>query len=150
MKSVQAKRIRAVRERMEKVAGGRVAEASGLVRAIDEQKSALEGEMRDLQERTQGTAETNAAELFTAASTLEKARRRVRELSVKRNEAADSLLTLESELHDARRATEMADRLCVKLRAADKARREKLEQELGDDAGGRIAMLARRARETEE
>lgn len=146
MKSRQAKRIRAMRERLEKVAGGRVAEANGRVQVIDEQKSALEVEMHDLQQRTHSSTETSGEQLFTAASTLEKARRRVRELSEKRNEAVNSLLSLESELHDARRATEMADRLCLSLRAVDDARREKLERELSDDAGGRIAMLERRAR----
>lgn len=150
MKSRQAKRIRAMRERMEKVAGGRVAEASGRVRIIDKQKSALEGEMLELQQRTQGAPETSGEQLFIAASTLEKARRRVRDLSVKRDDAATSLLALESELHDARRATEMADRLCAQLRAADEARREKLERELSDDAGARIAALGRRGRGEEE
>lgn len=140
MKSRQAKRIRAMRERMEKVVAGRVTEAGARVRSIEAKKAALEGEMRELQNTS--VSETSAQELFVAASTLEKARRRVKDLSAKRNEAADVLLELESELHDARRATEMADRLCAKLRAADQARRDKLEQELSDDAGSRLARSA--------
>lgn len=128
---------------MEKVAGGRVAEAGKRIQIIDRQKSALEGEMLALHEQTHASTQTSAEELFIAASTLEKARRRVRELSAKRDDAATHLLSVESELHDARRATEMADRLCAKLQAADDARREKLDRELSDDAGARIAALSK-------
>ncbi|MFK8003648.1 MAG: hypothetical protein AB8H86_29060 [Polyangiales bacterium] len=144
MKSRQAKRIRAMRERMEKVAGGRVAEAGKRIQIIDKQKSALEDEMLELQAQTQAAPQASGEQLFIAASTLEKARQRVRELSAKRDDAAVHLLSVESELHDARRATEMADRLCSKLRAADDARREKLDRELSDDAGARISAQSKR------
>ena len=148
MKSQQAKRIRAMRERMEKVVGGRVSKAKDLVQAINNQRNALIGEMHDFQQHTQGS-ETSGEQLMVAASTLEKARQRVLELSAKRDEAVASLLEVESELHDARRATEMADRLCEKLRASDDARRDKLERELSDDAGARIAMLRKAGEEAE-
>lgn len=144
MKSQQAKRIRAMRERMEKVVGGRVSEANGRVQAIDRQRNALTHEMHEFQRQTQ-TPQASGEHLMVAASTLEKARRRVLELSAKRDEAVESLLELESELHDARRATEMANRLCKKLQASDNARREKLERELSDDAGARIAMIRQNA-----
>lgn len=146
MKSQQAKRIRAMRERMEKVVGGRVSKASDLVQAIDKQRSSLVSEMHEFQQQLQ-TPEASSEQLMVAASTLKKARSRVLELSAKRDEAVESLLELESELHDARRATEMADRLCEKLRASDNARRDKLERELSDDTGSRIATLRKQSHE---
>ena len=130
-----------MRERMEKVVGGRVSKANDVVQAIDNQRDTLAQEMRDFQQRTH-SQEASAEQLMVAASTLEKARRRVLDLSARRDEAVETLLELESELHDARRATEMADRLCEKLRASDSARRDKLERELSDDAGARIARNA--------
>ncbi len=148
-KTKKAKRVRALRQRMEKLKEAPVRKAAQAVDTTRRSLSTMEEERRSLHhaalrgnddDASDGPA-MDARELAWTSRVLARSRDASRSLKGRLQQEQQALGDAEMALFEARRATRMADRAFDRLAQEDHRRREKVEATLGDEAG---AALARR------